>query len=69
VADRGLAAGQGEPITGDEVGAGGVRVVWLTPSYPWAGQPVGGFFYRTQAAALARRGVAITVVAAGPYAP
>jgi teichuronic acid biosynthesis glycosyltransferase TuaC len=69
VADRGLAAGQGEPITGDEVGVGGVRVVWLTPSYPWAGQPVGGFFYRTQAAALARRGVAITVVAAGPYAP
>ena len=49
--------------------AGGLRVLWLTPGYPWPGQPVGGIFYRTQATALARLGIEVTVAAPVPYAP
>ena len=56
-------------VADDGVAAGSLRVVWLAPAYPWAGQPVGGYFYRTQAAALARQGVEVTVVAAVPHAP
>ena len=69
MADGGLATAQEELIGGDEVAAGSLRVVWLTPAYPWAGQPVGGYFYRTQAVALARQGAGITVAAAVPHAP
>ena len=43
--------------------------VWLVPGYPWDAQPVGGVFYQTQARALARRGLAITVAAPTPWAP
>lgn len=43
--------------------------VWLTPGYPWAAEPVGGLFYRTQAEALARQGCATTVLAPTPWAP
>lgn len=45
------------------------EVVWLTPSYPWKDQPVGGVFYQTQARALARQGVAVTVACPTPWAP
>jgi teichuronic acid biosynthesis glycosyltransferase TuaC len=44
-------------------------VLWVTPGYPWAGQPSGGLFYRTQARALARRGLRVTVAASVPFAP
>jgi teichuronic acid biosynthesis glycosyltransferase TuaC len=43
--------------------------VWIVPSYPWDGQPVAGTFYRTQAGALARCGVDITVACPTPAAP
>jgi len=45
------------------------EVVWLTSSYPWSGDPVGGIFFRTQALALARAGLALTVVAPVPAVP
>lgn len=45
------------------------EVVWLTPGYPWAGDPTAGVFYRTQAQALARAGVDVTVVVPTPSAP
>jgi teichuronic acid biosynthesis glycosyltransferase TuaC len=44
-------------------------VLWLTGSYPWDGDPVGGIFFRTQARALARLGASVTVVAATPTVP
>ena len=44
-------------------------VVWITPTYPWAGAPVGGIFFRTQAAALARLGTDLTVACPTPLAP
>ncbi|HEY5627928.1 MAG TPA: glycosyltransferase family 4 protein [Candidatus Limnocylindrales bacterium] len=69
MADAGLEGCQEEPIAGDHVAADRLRVLWLTPAFPWAGQPVDGYFYRTQAAALARQGVGITVSAAVPHAP
>ena len=53
--DRGPGVRQGERIGGGGAAAGSLRVLWLTPAYPWASQPVTGSFYRTQAAALARR--------------
>lgn len=43
--------------------------VWITPGYPWDAQPVGGVFYQTQARALARRGLDITVACPTPWAP
>ncbi len=44
-------------------------VMWLVPNYPWADDHVSGIFYRTQAMALARAGVELTVVAPTPWAP
>jgi teichuronic acid biosynthesis glycosyltransferase TuaC len=43
--------------------------LWITPSYPWPGDPVAGVFFRTQAQALARQGLAVTVVCPTPWAP
>jgi teichuronic acid biosynthesis glycosyltransferase TuaC len=43
--------------------------LWIAPAYPWDGQPVGGVFYRTQARALARRGLDLTVACPTPWAP
>jgi teichuronic acid biosynthesis glycosyltransferase TuaC len=44
-------------------------LVWIAPAYPWDEQPVGGIFYQTQARALARRGVDLTVSVPTPWAP
>jgi teichuronic acid biosynthesis glycosyltransferase TuaC len=44
-------------------------VVWLTTGYPWEGDPVGGIFFRTQAQAVARLGISITVVSPTSVAP
>jgi teichuronic acid biosynthesis glycosyltransferase TuaC len=44
-------------------------VVWVVPNYPWPREPVGGIFHQTQARALARLGLDVTVVAATPWAP
>jgi teichuronic acid biosynthesis glycosyltransferase TuaC len=44
-------------------------VIWVTNDYPWEGDPVGGIFFQTQARAVARLGVAITVVAPTPVVP
>jgi teichuronic acid biosynthesis glycosyltransferase TuaC len=44
-------------------------VTWLTSSYPWSGDPVGGIFFRTQAQALARTGLDLMVVAPVPAVP
>jgi len=44
-------------------------VVWITSGYPWDGDPVGGIFFRTQAQALARLGLSITVVSPTPAVP
>ncbi len=43
--------------------------LWITPDYPWDRETVGGVFYQTQARALARSGVAVTVVSPTPWAP
>ena len=43
--------------------------MWLTGGYPWAGDPVAGIFFRTQAQALARLGLSLTVVAPTPATP
>ncbi len=43
--------------------------VWVTPGYPWDGQPVGGVFFQTQARALVRLGVGVTVACPTPWAP
>ena len=45
------------------------EIAWLTSAYPWSGEPVGGIFFRTQALALARAGLALTVVAPVPAVP
>ncbi len=44
-------------------------VAWLTSSYPWADDPVGGIFFRAQARALGRAGLSMTVVAPVPAVP
>lgn len=43
--------------------------VWITPVYPWEEEPVGGIFHQTQVQALARLGVAVTVLSPTPWAP
>ena len=45
------------------------RVVWVTPGYPWDGEPIGGIFFQTQARAVARHGTAVTVACPTPWAP
>jgi teichuronic acid biosynthesis glycosyltransferase TuaC len=44
-------------------------VVWITRTYPWEEQPAFGFFYQTQARAVARLGMSITVACPTPWAP
>ena len=46
-----------------------LAVTWLTPWYPWDGDPMSGVFHRTQAQAVARHGVDVSVVAPRPAAP
>ena len=43
--------------------------VWITRTYPWRDQPNFGVFYQTQARALARLGVSMTVACPTPWAP
>lgn len=43
--------------------------VWIVPAYPSADEPVGGVFHQTQARALARRGLNVTVACPTPWAP
>jgi teichuronic acid biosynthesis glycosyltransferase TuaC len=43
--------------------------VWITRTYPWRDQPNLGVFYQTQARALARLGVAMTVACPTPWVP
>lgn len=45
------------------------EVLWLTPTYPWPAEPIAGIFYRTQAQALLRQGVDLSLAAPTPYAP
>jgi teichuronic acid biosynthesis glycosyltransferase TuaC len=44
-------------------------VLWLAPTWPWSAAPIGGIFFRTQATALARLGLGVTVACATPLAP
>lgn len=44
-------------------------VAWIVPNYPWDGDTVSGIFYRTQARALVRAKVGVTVVAPTPWVP
>lgn len=43
--------------------------VWIVEAYPWSEDTMGGVFYRTQARALARRGLDLTVTCPTPMAP
>jgi teichuronic acid biosynthesis glycosyltransferase TuaC len=43
--------------------------VWIVDAYPWDEKPMGGLFYQTQARALARRGLDLTVTCPTPMAP
>lgn len=43
--------------------------VWMTPGYPWEDQPVEGTYFETQARALARLGLALTVLSPTPWSP
>jgi teichuronic acid biosynthesis glycosyltransferase TuaC len=45
------------------------HALWITPGYPWSGDPSAGVFYRTQVQALVRAAVDVTVVAPTPWAP
>ena len=44
-------------------------MLWVTSAYPWAGDPIGGSFFRTQAQALAGLGASLTVAVPTPAAP
>lgn len=41
----------------------------VVEGYPWVGQPTGGVFYQTQAQALSRLGLDVTVVSPIPWTP
>lgn len=45
------------------------NALWITSAYPWPGDTVTGVFFGTQARALARLGLEITVAAPTPWAP
>jgi teichuronic acid biosynthesis glycosyltransferase TuaC len=45
------------------------QAVWITPTYPWRDEPVGGIFFQTQARALSRLGLEVTVCCPTPRAP
>ncbi|MGH2466285.1 MAG: glycosyltransferase [Candidatus Limnocylindrales bacterium] len=47
----------------------GLSSLWLAPTYPSAADTFGGIFTQTQARAVSRQGVAVTVVAPAPWAP
>ena len=42
---------------------------WITPAYPWEGDPVTGVFYQTYARAVASHGYGLTVASPVPWAP
>lgn len=44
-------------------------VAWVTSSYPWAEEPIGGIFFQTQARLLAARGLEVAVLVPTPLAP
>ncbi len=46
-----------------------MRALWITPGYPWAGNPVGFIFHQTQARAVAAAGVNVSVIAPTPWIP
>ena len=45
------------------------RALWITGGYPWNGDPVGGGFFRTQANALRKLGLPVTVAVPTPVVP
>jgi teichuronic acid biosynthesis glycosyltransferase TuaC len=45
------------------------EVAWITSTYPWSEDPIGGIFFQTQARALTRHGVGVTVISPTPWAP
>jgi teichuronic acid biosynthesis glycosyltransferase TuaC len=45
------------------------QAVWITPTYPWRDEPVGGIFFQTQARALSRLGLELTICCPTPWAP
>ena len=45
------------------------EIAWLTSAYPWSASPFGGIFFQSQARALARAGLCLTVVAPRPAVP
>jgi teichuronic acid biosynthesis glycosyltransferase TuaC len=44
-------------------------VTWLVPHYPWADDEISGIFHRTQARALERLGIRVSVSAPVPWVP
>ena len=46
-----------------------IRALWITSHYPNPANPVAGVFFRTQARALVRASVGVTVLATTPFAP
>lgn len=46
-----------------------MKVLWVTSAYPWTGNPSQGIFLQTQASALSRQGVDVTVGVAVPWIP
>jgi teichuronic acid biosynthesis glycosyltransferase TuaC len=46
-----------------------MRSLWVTPGYPWAGNPVGFTFHQSQAQAVAALGVDVSVQAPTPWVP
>jgi len=46
-----------------------IRSLWITPGYPWPGDPVGFLFHQTQAQALTAFDVEVSVLAPTPWVP
>jgi teichuronic acid biosynthesis glycosyltransferase TuaC len=46
-----------------------MQAVWITPAYPWRDEPVGGIFFQTQARALSKLELEITVCCPTPWSP
>lgn len=46
-----------------------MKVLWITPGYPWREKPYGGIFFQTQAQALSNLGVKIVVRVSIPWVP
>jgi len=47
----------------------GLKVLWLTSSYPWPGNTYAGIFFQTQAQALSGLGVDMAIQVAVPWTP